>query len=525
MTNMDSLDGWSVLTKSDEVATRLRVKELENSPLNTLSGGERKRVALASALVQEPDVLLLDEPTNHLDLSAIRYLSNLLGDRPKITLLTVTHDRSFLEDVCDTILELDRGSLYSYQGNYANFLEKKAERLANEDAAINAAKNKYSAELKWMRKQPQGRQTKQKARQDAFYTLETSTKPRLLDPNLDLGGEDGGQRRLGNNVLKLKNVSLKFGDDKVILDDFSYNFNKGDKIGIVGANGVGKSSFTNILTGIQAVDSGSVELGDTVIFGIYDQMGIKIDPSKRVLDFMKERVEARDGSAMAEAPQEAMKLLKQFQFERTRWNERVSQLSGGERRRLQLMAVLTKRPNFLVLDEPTNDIDLDTMHALESYLEAYNGVLVVVSHDKFFTDKVTDHLFVFEGDGVVKDYAGTLTDYAECLVEIEDASGNAETATEDDRKTNYKEDKQARMQQRNELKKNKKQMKNLENKMEKLRGEVVSLEAKIEESADEGWTVLADLTDKMNNAKNDIDEKEMEWLELAEAVELAEENE
>jgi ATP-binding cassette subfamily F protein uup len=353
MSEMDSLDGWDVLTKADEVATRLRVKELEDSPLNTLSGGERKRVALASALVQEPDVLLLDEPTNHLDLSAIRYLSNILKDRPKVTLLTVTHDRSFLEDVCGTILELDRGSLYSYQGNYANFLEKKAERLANEDAAYNAAKNKYSVELKWMRKQPQARATKQKARIDAFYKLEKSTKPRVVEQSLELGGEDGGQRRLGNNILKMKNVSLKYGDDKVILDDFSYNFNKGDKIGIVGANGVGKSSFTKILTGSQPIDSGEVELGETVVFGVYDQMGIKIDDDQRVLDFMKQRVEARDGSSMAEAPSEAMKLLKQFQFQKHRWQERIGMLSGGERRRLQLMSVLTKRPNFLILDEPT----------------------------------------------------------------------------------------------------------------------------------------------------------------------------
>ncbi len=389
MTQMDTLDGWDVLTKADEVATRLRVKDLENSPLNTLSGGERKRVALAAALVQEPDVLLLDEPTNHLDLSAIRYLSNILKDRPKITLLTVTHDRSFLEDVCDTILELDRGSLYSYEGNYANFLEKKAERLANEDAAISAAKNKYNVELQWMRKQPQARATKQKARIDAFYKLEKATKPRVVDTSLDLGGSNGDQRRLGNNILKMKNVSLKYGEDKTILNDFSYNFNQGDKIGIVGANGVGKSSFTKILTGQQMFDSGELELGETVVFGVYDQMGIKMDEQKSVLDFMRERVEARDGSSMAEAPQEAMKLLKQFQFERQRWSERIGMLSGGERRRLQLMSVLTKRPNFLILDEPTNDIDLDTMHSLEEYLTAYKGVVRLLMQPIYVINLIT----------------------------------------------------------------------------------------------------------------------------------------
>jgi ATP-binding cassette subfamily F protein uup len=317
---MDALNGWDVLTKAEEVATKLRVQSLENAPLSTLSGGERKRVALAAALVQDPDVLLLDEPTNHLDLSAIRWLSDLIKDRPKITLLTVTHDRYFLEDVCNTILELDRGSLYSYQGNYATFLEKKAERLALEDAAIQAAKSKYKVELEWMRRQPQARETKQKARQDAFYKLEKATKPRAVDPKLEM--EKGGQRRLGSNVLSLKNVSLKFGDKKVILDDFSYNFNKGDKLGVVGANGIGKSTFIKVLTGQQPIDSGAIETGETVVFGIYDQMGIEMDEEQTVLDFVKQRVEARDGSTMAEAPQEAMSLLKQFQFDRQRWSER-----------------------------------------------------------------------------------------------------------------------------------------------------------------------------------------------------------
>lgn len=255
-----------------------------------------------------------------MDLSAIRWLSDLIKDKSKITLLTVTHDRFFLEDVCNTILELDRGSLYSYQGNYATFLEKKAERLAIEDATIQSAKSKYRVELEWMRRQPQARESKSKARQDAFYKLEKSTKPRAVDAKLEM--DKDGQRRLGNNVLKLKNVSLKFGDDKVILDDFSYNFNKGDKLGVVGKNGIGKSTFIKVLTGQQEIDSGEIETGETVVFGIYDQMGIQMDENQRVMDFVKQRVDARDGSTMAEAPQEAMKLLKQFQFDRTRWNER-----------------------------------------------------------------------------------------------------------------------------------------------------------------------------------------------------------
>lgn len=518
---MDALNGWDVLTKAEEVATRLRVKALENSPLSTLSGGERKRVALAAALVQEPDVLLLDEPTNHLDLSAIQWLSDLIKDRTKITLLTVTHDRFFLEDVCNTIIELDRGSLYTYQGNYGTFLEKKADRLAIEDAAVQSAKSKYRVELEWMRRQPQARETKQKARQDAFYKLEKATKPRAVDSKLDM--EKGGQRRLGNNILKLKNVSLKFGENKIILDDFSYNFNKGDKLGVVGANGIGKSTFIKILTGLQPIDSGDIETGETVVFGIYDQMGIEMDEDQRVMDFVKQRVEARDGSTMAEAPQETMQLLKQFQFDRNRWNERVAMLSGGERRRLQLLAVLTKRPNFLVLDEPTNDIDLDTLSALEDYLDEYDGVLVIVSHDRFFTDKVTDHLFVFEGNGIVKDFTGSLSDYSECLVELENSeistplSSTSHVEEKSDKKS-LKEDKQVRVQRMNDLKKGKREMTKLEKDIEKLKEGVSILEKEIEESSDEGWSRLAELTDKMNEKNESIDEKEMRWLELAELI-------
>lgn len=522
--DMDELGGWDVITRADEIATRLHVHHLQQKSLHTLSGGERKRVALAAALVQEPDVLLLDEPTNHLDLGGIRWLSTLLNDKPKLTLLTITHDRAFLEDVCQSILELDRGKLYSYGGTYSHFLEQKADRNAIEDANVQSAKAKYRVELEWMRRQPQARETKQKARMDAFAQLEKSTKPRPIDPNLSLD-KNSDQRRLGNNVLKLKNISLKFGD-KIMLDNFSYNFNRGDKIGIVGSNGVGKSTFIKVLTGIQPVDGGEVEVGDTVIFGMYDQLGITIDGTQTVLEFVRERVEARDGSSMAEAPQEAMRLLKQFQFERQRWNERCSHLSGGEKRRLQLLSVLTKRPNFLVLDEPTNDIDLETLGALEEYLASYNGVLVVVSHDRFFTDKVADHLFVFEGNGVVKDYTGTLSDYAECLVEMERQQGNngasSFSSNSNNNSDSYKEDKKARMQRTNDLKSWKKETNNLERQIEKLKVKVDTLEKKIENPKEDGWTYLADLTDRANLVREEIDEKEMRWLELAELLELAE---
>jgi len=335
-----------------------------------------------------------------------------------MTVLCITHDRSFLNEVCDRMLELEGGSLYGYEGNYARYLEGKEARMANEDAVFSSTKKKFLAELHWMRKQPSGRQSKSKARQEAFYKLEKMAKPKRVDPKLTLTNDD---RRLGRSVLKMEDVSLSFGD-RVMLDDFSYNFNAGDTIGIVGGNGVGKSTFLKMLTGQQPVDEGTVTPGETVVFGVYDQMGIDLDEDQRVLDYVKQRVLARDGTTLAEAPYEVMALLKQFQFPKERWNERIMKLSGGERRRLQLLSVLTQRPNFLILDEPTNDVDLDTLAALEGYLAEFNGVLVIVSHDRFFVDKVTQHLFVFEGDGVVKDYLGSLSDYAECLIEEDKVS-------------------------------------------------------------------------------------------------------
>jgi len=519
-TLMDTKDGWSVMTKADEVSTKLRVKQLEDQPLSSLSGGERKRVALAAALVREPDVLILDEPTNHLDLAAIRWLSDLIREKKKMTLLTVTHDRAFLGDVCSSILELDRGTFYTYEGDYATYLQGKEERLANEDKAYAEAKAMYKKELDWMRRQPQARQTKQKAREQSFYKLEKSTKPRVKDPTLELSSE--GQRRLGGNILKMRNVSLSFGEKK-ILQDFSYDFNKGDRIGIVGRNGVGKSSFIRSLTGDQSIDSGTIELGETVVFGVYDQMGIPfLDEEQSCLDFVKERVEAGSGKTMGEVPQEAMKMLKQFQFPRNRWPERVSMLSGGERRRLQLLSVLAKRPNFLILDEPTNDVDLDSLRALESYLEDFKGVLVTVSHDRSFTDTVTNHLFVFEGNGIVKDYLGSLSDYAECLIEQENKDDAAARPAVSKENAPEVEDKAQRVARMNSIKKMKKDLARIEPLIEKLKGKAVELQSAIDNSSDEGWTVLADLTDSLNKVEEEIEEKELEWLELAEQLEALE---
>jgi ABC transport system ATP-binding/permease protein len=517
---MDASNAWSILTKADEVATKLRVYHLQDKQLSSLSGGERKRVALAAALIQEPDVLLLDEPTNHLDLAAIQWLSDLILENRKLTILVVTHDRAFLETVCNTIVELDRGSLYSYPGNYAAFLEQKEARLALEDAAVQSAKANYKNELEWMRRQPQARQTKSKSRIDAFYKLEKATQPRRLDPNLNLANMKN-ERRLGGTILKINNASLSFGPEKILLEDFSYDFIKGDRIGIVGRNGVGKSTFIRMLYGAQPIDSGDVERGETLVFGVYDQMGLVLPAAEMtVMEFVLDQVKDATGNTMAEAPEKARKLLTQFEFPRQRWQERVSMLSGGERRRLQLLSVLNKSPNFLILDEPSNDLDLNTLSALERYLEDFDGVLVIVSHDKFFTDKVTDHLFVFEGNGVVKDYLGSLSEYAECLIEQENTyhGSNKDSIDTDGKKSNYKEDKAGRNDQRNTIRRLKKEVDNLDNAIEKLKAKASKLQGEIESSAGEGWSVLAELTDKLNVINEEIEAKETQWLDLAEEL-------
>lgn len=517
---MESRNGWEVLTRAEQVATKLRVFHLQDQPLSQLSGGERKRVALAAALVEDPDVLLLDEPTNFLSLAGVQWLADLLTSDPKLTLLMVTHDRAFLEEVSNRILELDRGKLYEHEGSYQSFLQAKEERLSAEDAAVQAARAKYRVELDWMRRQPQARQTKSKSRIDAFYKLQQATKPRALDPNLML--DSGNENRLGSKIISMRNVCLRYGD-RVILDDFSYDFCAGDRICLAGANGIGKTTFTKIITGEQPADSGMIEIGETVVLGIYDQLGLKFDPvaeQQTLLEFVVDQVQATNDDA---GVPEARKLLDRFEFPKNRWNERITVLSGGERRRLQILSVLSKKPNVLLLDEPSVDCDFDTLSALESYLSEFKGVLIVVSHDRAFADKVTDHLFVFEGNGVIKDFQGTLSEYASCLVDLENdktqAKIDVDSSSEDEKKTNYKDDKAERNRVRNFVRQAKKDMSNLEKALEKLKVMAKELEKKMDDSAGEGWTVLADLTDRLNRINDEIEEKEIRWLELAEELE------
>jgi ATP-binding cassette subfamily F protein uup len=453
----------------------------------------------------------------------IQWLANLLLEDPKLTLLMVTHDRAFLDEVCDRILELELGQLYEYAGKYEDYLQGKEERLLLEDAAVQAARAKYRVELDWMRRQPQARESKSKARIDAFYKLQKATKPRAREAALSLESA-GGERRMGGKILSMRNVNLSFGD-KIILRDFSYDFCKGDRICLAGANGVGKTSFIRVLTGEQPADSGTIEKGDTIVIGVYDQLGIKIeDPEQTMLQFAVEQVQKTSSGAGMD---EARRLLRRFEFPRQRWNERLSVLSGGERRRLQMLSVISQQPNFLIMDEPSVDLDLTTLQALEEYLTEFSGVLLIVSHDRFFADKVTDHLFVFEGEGGIKDFEGTLSEYASALIELESESISAAVSTEDDadgveKKASYKEDRAKRNEQRNAVRRAKKEMADVEKVIDKLKEKAAALQEELDSSSDEGWTVLADLTEQLNQVNDEIDEKELRWMELAELVEQSE---
>ena len=444
-----------------------------------------------------------------------------------MTLLLVTHDRAFLADVCDCILELDQGKLYEYPDTtYAGYLEAKQVRFAQMDAAVEAAQAKYRQELAWMRRQPQARESKSKARIDAFYKLEKATKPRPPDTSLSLESNERN-RRIGGKVISMRHVNLKFGD-RVMLDDFSYDFCKGDRICFAGANGVGKTTLVNTIVGNITPDSGEVEIGDTIVLGVYDQNGIDIsDPTQTVLEFVVENVNSREGAPI-DGTDEARKLLQKFDFPRPRWNERIAVLSGGEKRRLQMLSVFSKRPNVLILDEPSVDCDLDTLNALESYLtEDFDGVLLVVSHDRLFADTVTDHLFVFEGNGIIKDFQGTLSEYASALIQMESDSipdsGSSKTSSDDsDRKAAYKEEKAQRNKDQKRIRKARKDMANIDRALEKLQETAKALQQNIDDSADEGWTVLAELTEKLNLVNEEIEEKELLWMEAAEIVEEAE---
>lgn len=498
--------------KARQILTQLHITNLEQ-PMGQLSGGQQKRVALANVLITEPDFLMLDEPTNHLDLEMIEWLEGYLN-RGNKTIFMVTHDRFFLDKVCNVILELDDQGIYTYRGNYAYYLEKRQERMDNLRAEIQHSKNLYRRELEWMRRQPQARGHKAKYREDAFYELEKVAKQRIEDRQVRL---KASTVYIGSKIFECQYVSKTFddhGEKKVILRDFYYNFARFEKMGIVGNNGTGKSTFIKMLLGEVKPDSGQFDIGETVRFGYFSQEGLKFKEDQKVIDVITEIADYIDlggGRHMT-----ASQFLQFFLFTPEEQHNYVYKLSGGEKRKLYLCTVLMRNPNFLVLDEPTNDLDIQTLQVLEEYLQDFAGCVIVVSHDRYFMDKVVDHLLVFKGEGEIQDFPGNYTQYREwCRLQPKTEGEGAEkkatkpTAKEQPSATQKKEGK------RKMTYKEKREYEQLTKELEQLENEQKTLE----EALCSGQLSVEELTEKskrLPEIKDEIDEKEMRWLELAE---------
>lgn len=506
---MDELGAWDFDAKVKQVLGKLNIHNL-NQPVNTLSGGQRKRVALARTLIDvgfehKHVLLIMDEPTNHLDVEMVEWLEHYL-DKENVTLLLVTHDRYFLDAVCEEIWELDDSGLYPYKGDYANYLEKKAARAESEAASIDKARNLYRKELEWMRKQPRARTTKSKSRQDNFYEVEKKAKQQVAEEQLQL---EMKMNRLGGKVIELKKVYKKFGE-KVILKGFDYTFKKGERIGIVGKNGAGKSTFINILQGIEPADSGKVNVGDTVIFGNYSQQGLVLKEDMRVIEFVKTMAESfplAGGGSLS-----AAQFLQLFLFEPDKQYTYISKLSGGEKRRLHLLAILFRNPNFLVLDEPTNDLDLPTLGVLENFLSDFPGCLLIVSHDRYFMDRLVDHLFVFEGDGHIRDFPGNYSQYRD---ELQRTGPRAEGAQAESLPSRPAQQPVPAAGKRQLSYKEKREFEMLEKEIPALTAEKARI-MQLLNSGDTAFAELQALSEKIGTISQQLDEKEMRWLELSE---------
>lgn len=498
--NMERHNAWDFETQYKQILFRLKLDDLTLKVKN-LSGGQKKRLDLAIALINKPDLLILDEPTNHLDLEMIEWLENYFT-KEKITLFIVTHDRFFLERVCNEIIELDEGKLYQYKGNYSYYLEKKDERKAAENASIDKAKNLYTKELEWMRRQPKARTTKSKSRQDDFYIIKEKAHSRRKEHQVEL---EINMERLGNKTIELHHVSKKF-NDKSILDDFNYTFKRGERIGIIGKNGTGKSTFLNIITQQINPDSGKIIIGDTIKIGYYTQSGIQPKPEQKVIDVIKEfgeHIPLTKGRVLS-----AGQLLERFLFDRKKQYDYVEKLSGGELKRLYLCTVLIQNPNFLILDEPTNDLDIITLNVLENFLLDYPGCLIVVSHDRYFMDKIVDHLFVFRGNGIVEDFPGNYSDFRV----YEDSV--VPEKNEKIEKSNWKEQQVSEGLTFNEQKEYQK----LEREIKKLEDEKSSIEVLFSSatlSDDEIKTRSLELKQILKS----LEEKEERWFELSAKME------
>ncbi len=491
--------------KAKQILTKLKITDL-NQPMGQLSGGQRKRVALANVLITEPDLLILDEPTNHLDLEMIEWLEGFLA-RGNRTLLMVTHDRFFLDRVCSVIMELDDRTIYTYRGNYSYYLEKRQERIDARRAEIARANNLYRTELEWMRRMPQARGHKAKYREDAFYELERVAKQRVEERQVRLKASNV---YIGSKIFECQYISKAFGPEHVIMKDFYYNFARFEKMGIVGNNGTGKSTFVKMLLGQEQPDEGRIVVGDTVRFGYFSQEGLKFDDNQKVIDVITaiaDYIDLGSGRHMT-----ASQFLQYFMFTPEQQHNFVYKLSGGERRKLYLCTVLMKNPNFLVLDEPTNDLDIVTLQVLEEYLADFPGCVIIVSHDRYFMDKVVDHLLVFKGQGEIKDFPGNYTQYRawSALESNKDAKEQSKAAEPKAEKKSYRNETRRRMTFKEKTE------------YAKLEKEIAALETEqheLEEALCSGTLSIEDLTEKsrrLPKLKEELDEKSMRWLELSE---------
>lgn len=498
---MELYNAWDFETQYKQILSKLKLDDLKLQVKN-LSGGQKKRLALAIILINKPDLLILDEPTNHLDLEMIEWLENYFA-KENITLFMVTHDRFFLERVCNEIIELDNGVLYAYKGNYSYYLEKKEERIAIENASIDKAQNLFVKELAWMRRQPKARTTKSKSRQDDFYVIKEKAHSRRVEHKVEL---EINMERIGSKIIELHKVSKKYGD-KVILDNYSYTFNKGERIGIIGKNGTGKSTYLNILAQALSPDSGKVVIGETIKVGYYTQSGINPKPEQKVIDIIKEygeHIPLTKGRTIS-----ASQLLERFLFDRKKQYDFVEKLSGGELKRLYLCTVLIQNPNFLILDEPTNDLDIVTLNVLESFLLDYPGCLLVVSHDRYFMDKIVDHLFVFRGQGVIEDFPGNYSDFRSYEDSVEPAKEEVKE------KVNWKENQIKKesltFNEQKEYQRLERDIKDLEKKKEKI--EALFISEDLDEAA------IQKHSQELEKIMKEMEQKEERWFELASKLE------
>jgi len=510
---MDELNAWQFDAQVKEILGKLNIRHLDQ-PAGNLSGGQKKRIALAKVLIDmgfehRHTLLIMDEPTNHLDVQMIEWLEHFLG-QDKVTLLLVTHDRYFLDAVCNEIIEIDAQQLYITKGNYERYMEQKALRFENEQASIEKARNRYRRELEWMRKQPKARTTKSKSRQDAFYDWKDKAAQKLEQAHLELQGK---MTRMGGKIIELKKLYKSFGE-LPILKGFDYTFKRGERIGIVGKNGVGKSTFVNMLLGKEQADSGKINIGETVVFGDFSQEGLVVKEDKRVIEFVKDIAEyfpLADGTKVS-----AAQFLQRFLFGPEKQYTYISKLSGGERKRLQLLSILFRNPNFLVLDEPTNDLDLPTLDVLEDFLLQFPGCIIIISHDRYFMDKIVDHLFVFEGEGQIRDFPGNYAQYreqmrieerissemvnqkiADNVADAKPVSGPVEKTS---RKLSYKE---------------KRELEQLDIEIPALEQEKAAIEAAMS-TGELSFELLQEKGERIAEIVSLLEEKELRWLSLSE---------